>query len=167
MSSSDCILGRERGAVLRVILYTTICVALIGCTAPPSNGNNVDETGPRIIRQMDRPLLPANDGSDTRIFSGALGRGSLSRTGEWQARAEIGHSRLRCATYALGVRFGVGNATCSEVDWRSDMEWTPGRKQCNGATLIHSGGGRVDLPPHDPRSMNCVRVAVRCRGACG
>jgi len=28
--------------VLRVILYTTIRVALIGCTAPPSNGKNVD-----------------------------------------------------------------------------------------------------------------------------
>jgi len=38
--------------------------------------------------------------------------------------------------------------------------------QCNGATLIHSGGGKLNQGPAGVDSANCVGVVVRCTGAC-
>jgi hypothetical protein len=116
---------------------------------------------------MDRPLRPAEQGAESRVFAGNLAQGSLSASGRWQARAEIGHARLRCASYGLGIRFGAGNADCSQVDWTTSTDWAADRRQCNSATLIHRSDGRLDLPPEELRALSCVRIAIRCRGACG
>ncbi|WP_328987692.1 hypothetical protein [Thiorhodovibrio winogradskyi] len=160
---------------LRAFFTLSACVALLGCAAAPDSGgtpgDGVAESQARIVRQMDRPLQPASQAGGPRQFSGSFGRGSLNTTGnatgEWQVRAEVTHGRLRCATYALGVRFGVGNASCSEVDWKSRMEWSDGRQQCNSATLVHSATGRLDSRRRDLSALNCVQVSVGCRGTCG
>lgn len=151
----------------RAMIPIALAALLVGCASPPDSGDAVAETPDPIPRHMDSPLQAATDGQGGRDFAGALGRGSLSTSGQWQLRSEVRHASLRCATYAVGARFGVGNANCSAVDWRGPMEWAPGRTQCNGATLVHSASGRLELPSRDLAAVNCARVAIRCRGACG
>jgi len=77
------------------------------------------------------------------------------------------HPRLRCASYAVGVRFGSGDADCSDVDWQTSAEFLPTRRPCNNATVIHSGEGVVGRSADMIQTLSCARVMVRCTGACG
>jgi hypothetical protein len=147
-----------------------VCVAalflLAGC-APAEHRDSEDPATAQTIRQVDRPLLPAAGDLGGRVFDGGFARGTLGDDGSWRLRGDITHSRLRCGRYRLGVRFGTGDASCTKVDWRTELLTTPERPQCNAATLIHSGGGTLKLSPDARRSLNCARVVVRCAGVCG
>lgn len=93
--------------------------------------------------------------------------GGSGADGAWRVRAEIMHPRLRCASYAVGVRFGSGDADCSDVDWQTSAEFLPTRRPCNNATVIHSGEGVVGRSADMIQTLSCARVMVRCTGACG
>jgi hypothetical protein len=90
----------------------------------------------------------------------------VQASGSWNISAEVRHDRLRCATYETGIRLGQGDASCKEIEWLTDVQYGTRMTQCNGATLIHSGGTRLSLPPSSIGTANCVGVVVRCTGAC-
>jgi len=149
----------------RPILSLIIAIsAVAGCATGGSTATGV----PRIASQVDMPLRAADSGSQgaSWTFHTAGIRGAVQASGTWNISAEVRHSRLRCATYETGIRLGKGNAACDKVDWLNDVQYGTKMMQCNGATLIHSGGGRLSLPPSSIGTANCVGVVVRCNGAC-
>lgn len=150
------------------LCYLSIAVAvalLVGCATDPTSGESPGDA--RVVRALVTPLIPVARADAERQFADGQVRGTLDASGKWRARAEISHPRLRCATYQLEMNFGVGDAACNSVAWETVPVMLPSRRQCNNATLIHSGEGVLDLPPDRIRALNCVRVAVRCTGHCG
>jgi hypothetical protein len=141
--------------------------SLWGCV-PQEAADGVTASGePSIVRQIDRPLLPEVDEEGGRAFRDGFVRGILTASGRWEVRGEIAHPRLRCASYQLGLRFGIGDEGCAVVDWQTGAAFLPSRMQCNNAMVIHSGEGSIGLSPAEVSALNCVRVMVRCTGACG
>lgn len=142
-----------------------------GCSTQQSSDGTSGSGEPRVIRQADLRLLPTATEPDVRAFTDGSIRGSLDvagdAAGDWRVRGQIDHPRLRCATYRMSLRFGSGDGACETVDWLTPALPLPGRKQCNNATLIHSGDGSVDITPDRLGALNCVRVTLQCTGACG
>jgi hypothetical protein len=151
-----------------LLLLLPVAVALIaGCAASPVDESEATQ-GERLVRQTALPARPtvASQGAD-RLFEAPRIRVSLAPAGAWSLRTEVTHPRLRCGSYATRVRFGTGNADCSRVEWLTPVSIGPARRQCNGATLVHSDSGSLSLVPEQMRRLNCAEVAVQCTGACG
>jgi len=157
---------RMRSRVVPGLVWAATVLLLAGCAPAAQRSSEKPAATPQDIRQADRPLMPATDGSAAGIFDVGFARGALDSDGDWRVRGEITHSRLRCGRYQLGVRFGAGDASCANVDWRTELLTSPERRQCNSATLVHTGGGTLDLSTDTIASLNCARVVVRCTGAC-
>ncbi len=143
---------------------------IAGCTSDgPTRVGGTDDA-PRIVAEVDLPLqeaAPSQASSPTRkAFEARPFRGWLDETGAWALRAEVHHPRLRCATYETGIRFGVGDASCANARWLSNTTYGTRQTQCNGATRVHANEGQLDPPLTALGAVNCVRVLVRCFGAC-
>ena len=148
-------------------MYRSLSIAALvlisGCATDQSANGGAAQAAPRIVKQID---LPLTTGGETKTFQSVATQGWVKGSGDWNLRTEVTHTRLRCATYESGIQIGRGNASCSKVEWLTDAEYRTSQTQCNGATRIHSGNGRIDLPRPATESANCVRVVVRCTGAC-
>lgn len=94
-------------------------------------------------------------------------RGFLLGDGTWQVSSPVTHQRLVCATYEVGIRFGVGNPGCNDVRWLSDPMFIGSRRQCNAATVIHVGGETTPRLGDQLPSVTCVERVLRCTGSCG
>lgn len=142
--------------------------AIGGCATDEAALSEAPQDAPRIVQDTTVPLRTVGKGTSPgqrqRTFAAPSIEGSLDASGAWSVRAEIQHPRLRCATYEAGVRFGRGNSFCDAVEWLTPPQFGPERRQCNQATLVHTGSGRIDLPRSAIGGINCVGVVVRCRG---
>ena len=136
----------------------------------PGTGDNSGSEPGRIVSQVDLVATPAEQGDadqPPRVSFQQQGiRGWLDRTGAWHIRREVAHNRLRCATYETGIRAGTGNPGCSDVEWLSDVGYATRMRHCNSATRLHEGDGRFDSSGDRLEGVTCVRVVVRCQGAC-
>jgi hypothetical protein len=140
----------------------------VGFVAGCATDNSATSNASTIVSMADTPLqqaTPGSHGADWVFEAGAI-RGAVEESGAWNIRAEVAHKRLRCATYETGIRLGVGDASCDKVDWLTEVQYGTRQTQCNGATVIHAGRGSFDLPRSTIAPVNCVRVVVRCSGAC-
>lgn len=99
-------------------------------------------------------------------FSAFDFRGFLLGDGSWQVSSPVTHNALRCGTYEVGVRFGAGNPGCTDVRWLSDPVFLGPRRQCNAATVIHTGGETSPQLGSQLPSITCVERIVRCVGTC-
>jgi len=144
---------------------------LVACVATDPNRSASVEGGtgaqPRIIRTLELPLRPPTlivEGEPSRwTFQDFNVSGWVDDQGLWSIRSEVSHSRLRCATYEVGVQLGKGLLSCSNVRWLTDIEYVSRVRHCNGATRIHTGGGRF-LDAAVVEAADCARVVVRCEG---
>ena len=127
-------------------------LAVGGCASDQAARTDGSEDAPRIIQETRLPLNTE--------------QGSLDGSGNWSLRAEIEHPRLRCATYEAGIRVGRGDSSCDNVEWLTAPQFGPERRQCNQATVVHTGSGSFALPQAEVGSINCVGVVLRCSGAC-
>jgi hypothetical protein len=159
--------GRRDRSMILGLTAAVVVTIFAGCSTQQTSDGAPSSGEPRIIRQFDLPLLPAGAEPGVRAFSGGSVRGTLEETGDWRARGEITHRRLRCATYRMALRFGSGEKACEGVAWQTDRIWLPSRAQCNSATVVHSGEGSLGLPAARVDALTCVRVSVECTGACG
>ena len=92
--------------------------------------------------------------------------GHLLGDGTWQVSSPVTHRGLICATYEVGLRFGVGHPGCTDVTWLSEPMYIGSRRQCNESTVDHVGGETTPrLGDHLP-SITCVERIVRCTGNC-
>jgi hypothetical protein len=143
-------------------------LAIGGCATDEAALSEGAQDAPRIVQDTTVPLRAARTGPSPAqrqwTFAAPSIGGSLDGSGAWSLRAEIDHPRLRCATYEAGIRVGRGNSSCDAVEWLTAPQFGPERLQCNQATAVHAGNGRLDLPQGAIGSINCVGVVVRCRG---
>jgi len=99
-------------------------------------------------------------------FNFGAGQASLTPKGEWTVEARVRHNGLLCADYSVGVRFGIGRPGCSNVAWLTDVTYVTNQRQCNNATVDHSGG---DVQPQLADSftqISCAERVTRCIGLC-
>jgi len=116
----------------------------------------------RAIGNVSVVLRPSQLSFD---FGGGS-RTSLSPKGEWSVEARVRHNGLLCADYSVGVRFGIGRPGCSNVAWLTDVTYVANQRQCNNATVDHSGG---DVQPQLEGSftqITCAERVTRCIGLC-
>ena len=155
------------------VFLLVVCCLLASCAAndqqQAASGENQPAQG-RVIRQIDMPLV-----SSAQTISGQPSRstfqkqgiqGWLDETGAWHISGEVDHSRLRCATYEMGLQLGRGNPGCSNVEWLTDVEYATRLRHCNSAKRLHVGDGRFSGMANRLEEVSCVRVAVRCEGTC-
>jgi hypothetical protein len=145
-------------------------LAIGGCASDQTSRSDDSQDAPRIVQETRLPLqierVDARPAERRWTFTGPSAQGSLDASGAWSIRAEIQHQRLRCATYEAGIRVGRGDSSCETVEWLTTPQFGPERLQCNQATSVHTGSGRMDLPQGAVGNINCVGVLWRCRGAC-
>lgn len=123
-----------------------------------------------IVRTTDLPLgasaVMVEGRTSNRIFQSSGISGWIDSAGVWQLRSEVPHSRLRCATYEVGMQLGSGDPGCSRVRWLTNVEYVTRETQCNSATRIHSGRGSLSNADQQLEAASCVRIVVHCEGAC-
>ena len=90
----------------------------------------------------------------------------INSDGDFFARGWVEHRGLRCATYKLGIRFGIGNPACSQVQWVTETRYLSSHSQCNNAPIQHRGGGNDPKIKAQFAGINCAERAVLCRGNC-
>jgi hypothetical protein len=86
--------------------------------------------------------------------------------GAWHMQREVHHGRLRCGSYETGIQIGRGAPACSAVEWLTDIEYVTRLRHCNSASRVHAGQGRFPGLADSLQDVSCVRIAVRCEGAC-
>jgi hypothetical protein len=146
---------------------------LVSCAAidpqRPNNGDSGSAQG-RIVRQVELPLQPVAQNlsgeASKKSFQRSGIQGWLDNKGVWQIRTEVHHSRLRCGTYRVGIQLGKGSPVCTNVAWLTDVEYVTRQLQCNSASRPHAGGSRFSNATKLFKEVTCVRVVVRCEGAC-
>lgn len=93
-------------------------------------------------------------------------RATLSPRGEWTIEGPVAHRGLLCGEYSLGIRFGIGRPGCANVAWLTEVSYATSQRQCNNATVQHSGG---DVQPELVDSfaqISCAERVIRCTGVC-
>lgn len=90
----------------------------------------------------------------------------LNSAGDFHVHGWIRHRGLLCATYRLGLRFGIGAPGCLNVAWVSDPVYVTSVYQCNGARVEHDGGDNMPEMGAQIAKISCVERVVRCSGSC-
>jgi len=91
----------------------------------------------------------------------------LSPSGEWRLEGNIPHSGLLCGTYQVGLRFGVGNPGCTDVQWLTeDPSYVTRELQCNNASAFHSGGDSQPALAENYARISCAERLILCSGTC-
>jgi hypothetical protein len=90
----------------------------------------------------------------------------LNADGDFHLRGWVPHRGLLCATYRMGVRFGIGAPGCLNVEWISDPDYVTSQFQCNGARMEHDGGGGAPDIGAQIAKITCAERVIRCSGSC-
>jgi len=98
-------------------------------------------------------------------FGGQL-TARLSPSGEWQLEGNIPHTGLLCGTYQAGLRFGVGNPGCTDVQWLTEPTYVTRELQCNNAPAFHSGGDAQSELVERYGEISCAERFILCTGTC-
>ena len=148
-------------------LLPLIFALLAACTAPTEQ----PEDSYRVVNRVDIELRPvqamAEDQSFQRSFDQRDIEGSFTESGTWSIKGVVEHNRLRCGTYEMGLQIGSGAPACTAVKWLNDIQYRTRERQCNSASLLHSGGGDMALSREQLAGATCVRIVTRCSGTCG
>lgn len=92
--------------------------------------------------------------------------GWLKRGGEWQIEGPVRHHGLLCGTYEVGMRFGIGDPDCTNVQWISGDQFVTSKSQCNEAEMQHSGYGTAPALAEQFDAITCAERVIRCTGNC-
>lgn len=150
-----------------VVLAGVFCV-VNGILA---SGVQADSDAQPVIKKYSavaRKSLDFNlDNGNRRLDFGFDGATAWVReNGDFQVDAEIKHQWLLCGTYEVGIRFGIGNPSCTNVSWISEPHYVSRRKQCNNAWMAHTGNGNDAEVPGDFVQLSCAQLLIKCTGKC-
>lgn len=147
-------------------------VFLVACAAndqQPVSGEDRSTQG-RVVQQVELPVVlarqAASEQPSRKTFERQGTAGWLDETGGWHVRKEVHHGRLRCATYETGIQLGRGNPACTNVEWLTGVEYATRHRHCNSASRLHAGGSQLADGANRFAEASCVRIVVRCEGAC-
>jgi len=90
----------------------------------------------------------------------------INDDGDFQVSGWIKHTGLLCATYRMGVRFGVGSPGCLNVKWITEPIFVTAESQCNDARVEHAGGDTNAGLGKQLATITCGERVVRCSGNC-
>lgn len=90
----------------------------------------------------------------------------INDDGDFQVSGWIKHTGLLCATYRMGVRFGVGSPGCLNVEWITEPLFVTTELQCNDARIEHTGGDTDAGLGKRLATITCGERVVRCIGNC-
>ncbi len=90
----------------------------------------------------------------------------LIGNGDFHLHGWIKHRGLLCATYRMGMRFGVGAPGCLNVEWMTDPVYVTSQYQCNSARVEHDGGDTLPETGELIGKITCAERIVRCSGSC-
>lgn len=90
----------------------------------------------------------------------------LLSDGNWHIEGMVQHRSALCANYRLGIRFGVGNPGCANVQWITEDSYGTFEVQCNNALVRHVGGGNDPLAAQNFDRINCGQRLLYCSGHC-
>lgn len=90
----------------------------------------------------------------------------INHDGDFQVSGWIKHTGLLCATYRMGVRFGVGSPGCLNVVWITEPQFVTSEVQCNDARVEHTGGDTDPGLGKRLATITCGERVVRCTGNC-
>lgn len=131
------------------------------------------ERTPEIVRSdQARPQPAVSITADGRVgrlefrFGTRGDQGWLARNGEMYLDAWVQHRGLLCATYETGLRFGIGEQGCANVQWVNGPYWLTRLRQCNNAVVQHLGNDAWSELAGFFDRINCVERLVRCTGNC-
>ena len=99
-------------------------------------------------------------------FRAGDSRAWINDDGDFQVSGWIKHSGLLCATYRMGVRFGVGSPGCLNVEWITEPLFVTNESQCNDARVEHAGGDTDAGLGERLATITCGERVVRCTGNC-
>ena len=126
-----------------------------------------DESG---VSARARPTysLDANPHVNRLDFDFRTGESTawLNADGDFYLQGWVKHRSLVCATYQMGVRFGIGSPGCLNVEWISDPVYVTSQFQCNGARVEHTGGDTLPGIGAQIARISCAERVVRCSGSC-
>ncbi|MGI9329578.1 MAG: hypothetical protein ACR2QB_02595 [Gammaproteobacteria bacterium] len=149
------------------IFLPVLLVLLAACTAPTEQPAD----SYRVVNRVDIELRPAPAMVDDQPFQRSFEQrdieGSFTESGAWSIKGVVEHNRLRCGTYEMGLQIGSGSPACTAVKWFNDIQYRTRERQCNSASLLHSGGGDLSLSREQLKDATCVRIVTRCAGTCG
>jgi len=92
--------------------------------------------------------------------------GWLKRDGTWHIEGPVRHNGLLCGTYEVGMRFGVGERECTNVQWISEVTFVTSQSQCNDAERPHSGTDIDESLKGQFDGVTCAERVIRCTGTC-
>jgi hypothetical protein len=153
--------------MLRIAATLALLVLFAGKAWPAEQQLDADESG---ITAASRPTysLDANPHINRLDFDfrSAETTAWLNGDGDFHLQGWIKHRGLLCATYKMGVRFGVGSPGCLNVEWMSEPVYVTNMYQCNGARVEHDGGDTMREIGLQIAKISCAERIVRCHGSC-
>lgn len=143
---------------------------LLGVVLLSGNAQAADDTQDEAQGQtaIARPssMITASGKPDRLEFDFGGVKAWLREKGSWHIEGPVPHQGMFCATRELGVRFGIGNPGCTNVQWISEVDYGTTQKQCNNATALHNGGGSLPILEPDFTRITCAERVIRCSGHC-
>ena len=152
---------------IRIVAILAMSALIAGKAWPAEQHLESDESGvsatSRLTYSLDaRPHINRLD------FDFRTGESTawLNDSGDFHVHGWLPHRSLLCATYRMGVRFGVGAPGCLNVKWVSDPIYVTSQYQCNGARVEHDGGDAAPEIGAQIAKITCAERVVRCSGSC-
>ena len=90
----------------------------------------------------------------------------INGDGNFQVSGWIKHTGLLCATYRMGLRFGIGSPGCLNVEWITEPLFVTNELQCNEARVEHAGGDTDAGLGKRMAAITCGERVIRCTGHC-
>jgi len=152
-------------AVSKLVIFLNILL-LSPLTHADNWGNNFQGTVSKGTTAAAKKVMSySNNTLDKLEFNFAGASAWLNKKGDWNIKGAVKHSRIRCASYQLGIRFGKGENGCSNAVWLTDYEYGTNVKHCNSAELQHTGGGYFSELENNINEVTCAQVDIKCFGS--
>ena len=153
--------------MIRIAAILALSALVAGKAWPAEQQLESDESG---ISAPSRPTysLDANPQINRLDFDFRTGESTawLNSNGDFNLHGWVLHRGLLCATYRMGVRFGIGAPGCLNVEWMSDPVYVTSQYQCNGARMEHHGGEAAPQIGAQIAKISCAERVIRCSGSC-
>ena len=153
--------------MVRLAAVALLTILFVGKASPAEQQLESDERG---INAQARPTYSLD--AKPRIsrldfdFPDSESTAWLNAGGDFHLHGWVRNRSLLCATYRMGVRFGIGAPGCLNVEWISDPIFVTSQFQCNSARVEHEGGDTAPEIGARIGKVSCAERVIRCSGSC-
>ena len=153
--------------MIRIAAILILSALFAGKTWPAEQQLEPDESGVSAGARLTY-TLDAKPHVNRLDFDFRVGESTawLNAEGDFHVHGWVAHRSLLCATYRMGVRFGIGAPACLNVEWISDPVYVTSQFQCNGARVEHDGGDAAPAMGAQIAKISCAERVIRCSGSC-